>query len=156
MWRPSVASLLVVLATHGGCAKTPVPPDVEKDFRTLVDAEFFATTYVGIGGGEPAPARALKRIYQKEDRQKIFERLFEEANREGKLYALCVLYLLDRSSFERRIRRLEGAGGSVKTRAGCIVQESDLADEIRDLKSGKSPRELEANFLLTAEDLKKK
>ncbi|MHC4601031.1 MAG: hypothetical protein ACYS47_18720 [Planctomycetota bacterium] len=144
--------LLPVLALLAGCAKTPIPPEVEKDYRTLVNAEFFATTYVGIGGGEPEPVTALRRIYLQDDRKKIFERLFEEANNEGKLYALSALYLLDRRSFDTRIRRLEGSRGSVKTRTGCIVQASDLDRELNNLKTGKSPKEIESQFLASLED----
>ena len=149
--------LMVAIACFlaGSCAALAsggAEPIDEKnaDYQTLLHAEFFAYGGVGYSGDLPNEMKALWRLYKEPNARDYFVRLEQEANNEGKLYALCGIYHTDFKLYQVLMENYIQNEEWVKRQDGCIFSEEMIKESI--LFEGKHLTEKERNRIVRLKD----
>ena len=116
--------------------------ETDENYSLLKKSEFFATGIVGGGGDTPMEIEAFAQMIKYSDAKKYFIKLEEEANNEGKLYALCGLYSLDKEYFYTILDSYINSEDKVITMDGCMKQEEVFKDISDNFVNGKTPESL--------------
>lgn len=120
---------------------------VEEAYSTLVQATCFS--YGGLGySGTTIDDRyaAFYTLYSSSDALNYFKGMEKEGTNEGKLFALCGLYLLDKEYYNSVAEKYLSREEPVMYQSGCLRWEDKLCDIIKsDIETGYAPEFLKEN-----------
>ena len=149
--------LICILALSAGAVRgqsfsTPRIRDarIERAYRQLVHAEVFNFGGVGWGRQITAEENAFITLCESTDSIRLFQRLINEANPEGQMYALFGLHLTDPETFRVAADKLRANGGppqrlekfipvekgKVRIAHGCVISQQDSQTVIDQIAKG--------------------
>jgi hypothetical protein len=123
--------------------------NIEKEYSLLKTAEYFTDGPIGVAGKTPTTLIALKKVMKHTNSKSLLHDLIEEANYEGKLYALIGLYFVDYEYYIEEIQRFSQLQVNVRTYEGCILSVEKMRDILR--KEGDRVIKLDNNTQTIAE-----
>ena len=103
-------------------------------YETLLKPVFFALGPVGSGGDTSQGEIALDHLLIDPRGAELFKLILEHGSREGKLYALVGLRVLDRSAYLQAVSRFRDDQTPVVTMSGGMRGPFPMADVIRQLE----------------------
>ena len=154
-WRWAVAGVLVLTAcacSSAGHASAPVSPtpQVAAALSTVQHAPEFSVGPVGEGRGCAPPVRAFAVLLAQPNAAALFGAVLPGATPAGQLYALCGLWVTDRTAYSAAAQRVLDSPERVVFRGGCIGVNERLALMVQkpeasarpDIASGELPSQL--------------
>ncbi len=130
--------MLQIIHVKTGSLKT----DEVVAYNCLRTAEVFTDGSSGVGGSMSEEIKAFKKLFESSIARDSFIKLEQEANIEGKLYALCALYFLDRSYYGKAIEKYKSSNETVKVQGGCMQWSTKLSDQIKEFDESDIPQAL--------------
>ena len=136
------AAWMLLLLAAGAIAQTTRPSmSREQAIAELRCAPFFTSAYVGPTMAISTDVKAFNVLRQQPDAKDLFTKLQRAASPEGQLYALCGLYLIDRSAFDAVLAEYRERHGTVQTVEGCLVGEERINQVVLErIATGLYPR----------------
>ena len=133
-------SIIAVLLLAMGCSskvrveKTEPIDENNADYQTLLNSRFFSYGGVSESGEIPEEVKAFNRLLEENNAYSYFVDLEQNANNEGKLYALCGIYHTDFKLYQSLMEIYIQNEEPVNTMGGCMfsteaVKEVIICDE---------------------------
>lgn len=111
-------------------------------YDCLSKAEYFSYGPSGVAGSMSSEIKAFTKLYKSNYAKDLFVKLEVESTPDGKLYALCGLYLLDRDYYNKVIVKYKNSNEMVTVLSGCIGRSMKLSEVIKDFDQGAIPQSL--------------
>lgn len=110
----------------------------ERDaFSQIATAKLFAFGGVGFAGTTTEGELAFRKIFASNTAEADFLRLLEQANPQGRSYALVGLRLKNLERFRERVKPFLRSRTTVETAAGCIPRTMTEAELAADINAGR-------------------
>jgi hypothetical protein len=111
-------------------------------FALLLNTKWFKSRLTGIAGTPSSHYIAFNTLLDQKDATGIFEDLLERGYRAGQLYALCGLYITNRSLFEANVDKFTTVSDSVRVLRHDMFDKRSVSDIVTEIREGKWPESL--------------
>jgi hypothetical protein len=108
----------------------------EEAYEHLIKVRCFAFGGVGRAGQTSTGEVAFRAILRSDKGAELFKSAISEGSEEAKLYSLCGIRLLDRTSFAASAQPLSKGDSEVTTMSGCIGGHETVGAVVRQIADG--------------------
>ncbi|SRR6266568_2711333 len=106
--------------------------------RQLIAASSFKDVAVGLAATTPPEVHAYRALLAASDGVERFHHVLDHGTPAGQLYALCGLFFLDATAFDKEFARLEESRAKVDEQVGCTVMRRTVRELLA--ASSEAPR----------------
>ncbi|MEJ2031654.1 MAG: hypothetical protein P8Y63_01125 [Deltaproteobacteria bacterium] len=100
-------------------------------YKVLLNAKSFSVGGTSYAGTPTKETIAFKHIFFSKNADEQFKKLLENANLEGKLYALSGLYFYDSCAYKKTVEKFLGIDDAVTVFSGCILNKIKIKELIK-------------------------
>jgi len=136
--RSIASAFKLALVTFALCAAScrHIPWAAQAAHNRLIKIECFAFGGVDFLGQTSAGELAFRTLLRSGKGAEFFKSAISEGTDEAKLYALCGIRLLDRSSFDAYVEPLLKVDSEVITMSGCLIGREKVAAIVHQISNG--------------------
>jgi len=158
----ALAGLFLSLPVFAQSYKSPQlrNREIGRAYQRLRQAEIFNLGGIGWAQKVTAEEKAFRTLLESVDAPRLFQRLINEANAEGQLYALLGLRLRAPEAFPGEVERVQALGGpperqekfiaiekgKVRVGRGCILSREDFPTVLKQISTGDWDPKLSSDF----------
>ena len=154
--RGAVLAFAILFGAIPAAAQSVTAPEIRQSeisraYHKLTQAEIFNLGGIGWAQQVTAEETAFRKLLGSVDAPRLFQRLINEANAEGQLYALLGLRLRAPEAFQSAAEKLQARGGpperleqfrptpkgKVRMGEGCLLYQTDWRNAIDGIANGK-------------------